>query len=266
MLGGHKDWIPARAEPLNYTVREGSAEGLENPFVGLMEVTWRIHIDGREPYEFSERRRAPWWTKRGSRYGRRWFHLRVRASRGLLREVGVPCRVHPDKPGKIDIDWSAAYDEHQPAWEHRDHRSKAYSKRAEGPLGKVLSPVEFAGLKKLSAEEQAEVDREVEERIAREEALPSHVQAVVDENEWVAAQGVEAQRLYKVGMRRSATVTALHSPPAGSIVYTIGLDVEGLGAVEHRQALNDAWAAMLAPGAQTAVMVDPADASRMTLG
>ena len=117
----------------------------------------------------------------------------------------------------------------------------------------------------LPAEEQAQIEREVEERIEREERLPPEQQAEVDETEWIAAHGMEARRLLKEGTRATATVRALTAPPPGSLVYTLTLDVEGIGTVEHRQALNDAWAAMLQPGAETAVMYDPADPQRRTL-
>ena len=264
---GRKDWLPARAEPLNYRAYQTQdSEGRENPFEAALEVTWRIHVEGRESYEFSERRGAPFWTIKGSRHGRRWFHVRVRASQGLLREVGVPCRVHPEKPEKIDIDWSAAYDEHQPAWEHLDHRSKAYSQRAEGPLGKLLAPVEYLGLGKVSEEEQAEVDREVGERIEREQTLPLNLQTEMDERTWIVTQDAQARRLHKKGKRLPATVTALHPPPPGSMVWTIALEVEGVGPVQHRQALNEAWAAQLQPGTGTTVLVDPAAPTVMTLG
>jgi hypothetical protein len=264
---GKGDWLPGRAEPLThqtYEVRDSM--GLENPFNARLEVQWRVHVEGREPYEFWETRSAPLWTMKGHRTGRRWFQPKLRGSQGLLREVGVPCRVHPKNPEKIDIDWSRAYDEHQPAWNRLDARAKAYTQRAEGPLGKLIAPIEYLGMRKVSAEEQAQIDREVAERIEREERLPPEVQAEVDENEWIAAQGKEAVRLHKEGRRTRATVKALTPPQPPSIVWTISLDVEGMGPVEHRQAMNEAWAAILPPGAETAVMVDPVDPSRMTLG
>lgn len=264
---GRKDWIPARAEPVRHRAYEFTgADGAHDPFSGRLEVTWRIHIDGREPYEFQELRKAPLWTIKGNRIGRRWYRPRIRGSQGLLREVGVPCRVDPDKPDRIDIDWSAAYDDHQPAWERLDREAKAYSQRAEGPLGRLLAPVEYLGLKKASGEEQAEIDRKVEKRIARDEALPPEVQAVVDENEWLAAEGKQARRLHKEGKRLPATVTALEPPAPGSLIWTIALEVEGLGPVRHRQALNAAWAAQLQPGAATSVLVDQAAPTVMTLG
>ena len=88
---------------------------------------------------------------------------------------------------------------------------------------------------------------------------------MVDENEWIAAHGRVARRLHKEGRRAAATVTALVPPEPPSLIWTIALEVEGLGHVEHRQAMNDAWAALLPPGAKTTVAYDPADPSRMTL-
>ena len=263
---GKGDWLAGRAEPLTFQTYEvHDAMGLDNPFNARLEVQWRVHVEGRQPYEFWETRNAPLWTMKGHRTGRRWFQPRLRGSQGLLREVGVPCRVHPRNPEKIDIDWSRAYDEHQPAWDRLDARAKAYTQRAEGPLGKLIAPIEYLGLRKVSAEEQAQIDSEVAERIEREERLPPEVQAQVDENEWIAAHGQDAARLMKEGQRASATVAELRPPVEGSLVWTIALEVEGLGRVEHRQALNYRWAAMLAPGSQTSVAYYPADPARMTL-
>ncbi len=264
---GRRDWIPGRAYPLSHSAYEFTdSQGLGDWFEARLAVDWQVHVEGREPYEFSEVRRAPFWTMKRSRHGRRWYSTRWRATHGLLRDVGVPCRVHPAKPDKIDIDWSRAYDEHKPAWDRLDAHGKAYTQRADGLVGKVTAPIEYLGLGKLSAAEQAEVDRAVEERIEVEQRLPPEVQAQVDESEWIAAQGMEARRLLAEGDRRPARVTALAPPPSGSLVYTISLEVEGIGPVEHRQALNDRWAAMLAPGSQTAVMIDRSDPRRLTLG
>ncbi len=88
----------------------------------------------------------------------------------------------------------------------------------------------------------------------------------MDENEWVAAQGKQARRLYKEGRRVPGDRHRAAAARARSMVWTIGLEVEGIGPVDHRQALNDAWAAQLQPGTATTVMVDPADPARMTLG
>lgn len=48
-------------------------------------------------------------------------------------------------------------------------------------------------------------------------------------------------------------------------MYTQTLEVEGIGTVDHRQALNEAWAAKLQPGTATDVAVDPDDPARLTL-
>lgn len=267
MLGGREDWLPARAEPINVDASfGGDSTATDEEISAMLRVRWRVHVEGREPYEFSETIwNAPAWTVRGARRGKRWYRPRLHPTGGLLAELGVPCQVHPDKPEKLSIDWDAAYDEHKPVWDRKDAVSKRYSQRAEGPLGKLLAPVEFVGLRKFSPEEQEEIDREVEERIAREQRLPPQQQAEVDENEWVAAQGVEARRLFKEGRRASATISTLEPPAPGSVVYGIRLDVEGVGIVDHRQALNDKWAASLQPGSQTEVMLDPADPRRLTL-
>jgi hypothetical protein len=241
------------------------ADGSHDVFEARLDVEWEVHVEGRDPYRFSEVRRSPLWTVKGAGHGRRWYHVRVRGTHGLLREVGVPCRVHPERPDKIDIDWQQAYDDHQDAWARLDAVGREYTSRAEGPLGKLLAPVQFLGARKLSAEEQAEVVREVDERIEREARLPPEQQAEVDENEWIAAQGLEARRLFKEGRKTPARVVALTAPAPGSLVYVVSLEVAGIGPVEHHQALNEPWAAKLQPGSDTSVMVDPADPRRMTL-
>lgn len=67
---GRKDWLPARAEPVSHWAYEATdAQGLDDPFRARLEVTWRVHVSGREPYEFSELIRAPTRTIKGARVG-----------------------------------------------------------------------------------------------------------------------------------------------------------------------------------------------------
>lgn len=171
MLGRRNDWIPARAEPLWHQAYNIVGDlGATDDFAAGLDAQWRVHIDGREPYEFTEEgRRAPLWIIKGTGHGRHWFLIRARATRGLLREVGVPCRVDPDNRERIDIDWPRAYDEHQPFWDRMDAFSKGVTARREGPLGKLLAPIEYMRLPKLSPQEQAAIDREIDAEVARQD-------------------------------------------------------------------------------------------------
>jgi hypothetical protein len=273
-----KDWIPARAEPLWHRAYTLEGRDQHDDFAARLDVQWRIHIDGRAPYEFEEQgRHAPFWVEKGTRQGRRWYTVRLRASHGLLREIGVPCRVHPDQPEKIDIDWSRAYDEHQPAWERMDAVGKGVTARTEGPLGKLLAPIQFAGLRKFTAQEQAQIDREVDAEVARVEkatggSTDAHTAADVAtlqaESQLIQAQQSEARTIRKRGVQCYATVIDVSGPSGpGSWFYTVRLEVHepqgGSRVVEHRQGLNYAMVKRLAPGSRQRIHVDSADPQRI---
>ena len=57
MLGSKRDWLPARAEPLWFNAyRPTNEHHEEDDFAANLQVQWRIHIEGRTPYEFEEKR------------------------------------------------------------------------------------------------------------------------------------------------------------------------------------------------------------------
>jgi hypothetical protein len=279
MLGRKEDWLPARAEPLWHRAYNiVGAEGETDSFAAGLDVQWRIHVVGREPYEFTEEgRRSPLWIIEGAGHGRRWFTFRLRASRGLLREVGVPCRVHPGKPYQIDIDWPRAYDEHQPAWDRMDAVSKGVTARRDGPLGRLLAPIEYVRLPSFTPDEQRAIDREVDAEVARQDAATA-VGATADEmvdlatleaeGRFIQGQQKEAKRLRRRGVPRYATVVDLNGPTGpGSWLYTVRLEIhEADGAsrtVEHSQGMNYAMTQRLTPGARLRVRVDPADPQKV---
>jgi hypothetical protein len=189
----------------------------------------------------------------------------------------VPCWIDPSDPKKIDVDWSRAYDEHAAAWERMDAVAKGVTSRREGPLGKLLAPVQFAGLRKFSAEEQAEIDRETEAEVARHDRATGHGapgEAVLDtatlmaESELIQAQQKEAQQFRNRGNSCCATVIDVCGPTGpASWLYTIRLEVHdpqgGSRVVEHRQGLNYAMVKRLAPGSRQHIRVDPADPQRI---
>jgi hypothetical protein len=273
MLGGKSDWLPARAEPLWHNAYNiVGAQGEVDDFAAGLDVQWRIHIDGREPYEFTEEgRRCPLWIIKGVGHGRRWFTIRLRATHGLMREVGVPCRVHPEKPHKIDIDWSRAYDEHQPIWDRMDAVEKGVTARRDGPLGKLLAPIEYMRLPKFTPQEQAAIDREIDAEVARQDKATGvgfaaeeylDVGTLQAEGEFIQAQQKEAKRLRKKGRQVYATVVELSGPTGpGSWLYTVRLEIhEPDGSsriVDHRQGMNYAMTQRLKPGARLKVRVDP---------
>jgi hypothetical protein len=275
MFGGKRNWIPARAEPLwHQAYNITGAEGEVDDFGAGLDVQWRVHIDGREPYEFTEeKRRCPLWIIEGTGHGRHWFTLRLRASHGLLREAPVPCRVHPDDPHRIDIDWPRAYDEHQPLWDRMDAVEKGVTARRDGPLGKLLAPIEYMRLPKFSTQEQEAIDHEIDAEVARQDAATGvgfepeeyvDVATLQSEHEFITAKQKEAKRLRKHGYQAYATVVGLSGPTGpGSWLYTVRLEIHeangGSRIVDHSQGMNYAMTQRMKPGARLRVRVDPAN-------
>ena len=279
MLGRRNDWIPARAEPLWHQAYNIVGDlGATDDFAAGLDVQWRVHVEGREPYEFSEEgRRAPLWIIKGTGHGRHWFLVRARATRGLLREVGVPCRVDPDNRERIDIDWPRAYDEHQPFWDRMDAVSKGVTARRDGPLGKLLAPIEYMRLPKFSPQEQAAIDREIDAEVARQDAATGvgyepeeyvDVQTLTAEGEFIKAQQKDAKRIRKNGIQAYADVLELSGPTGpGSWLYTVRLQVHdpatGPRVVEHRQGMNYAMTQRMKPGERLRVRINPLDRERI---
>ena len=188
-----------------------------------MRVRWRIEIAGREPYEVEEERDAPAWTAGGGLGGgNRWYKVRVRPQFGLMK-LGVPCFVNPGDPAELWIDWDAAYDAHEPAWEHEarirrgvGERSNLYDRAWE----RLSNPL--AG-KARAEDELAEVERRVE---AEKPPPPRTARAAVllraADGRAEAHQGHRAQDAGDV-TRHEATNREMF----GSPVVMLHFDVEG---------------------------------------
>ena len=278
MLGRRSDWLPARAEPVWFNAyRSTDGSGQEDDFVATLEVQWRIHAAGRPPYDLPQQRiTAPMWVIEGERRGRHWWNPRVRATHGLLRELGVPCRVHPENPDTLDIDWSAAYDEHEPAWDRMDAVAKGVAQRRDGPLGKLLAPLEYARLPKVGAAEQAQIDREAEAEVARLDhvtgvgATAVDGASLIEENALIQAEMKERKRLRKQGIEGFADVLGIDGPTQpGSWLYTIRLQVidprGGTRVVDHRMGMNDAMVQQIKRKGRVKVRIDPQDPQNVAL-
>lgn len=281
MLGLRKDWLPARAEPVWFNAYQATgAEGETDDFVATLEVQWRVHVDGRAPYDLPQRTiTAPFWVIAGANRGRRWFNPRVRATHGLLREIGVPCRIHPEQSDKLDIDWSSAYDDHEPAWDRMDAVAKGVAQRRDGPLGKLLAPLEYMRLPKYTAAEQAEIDREAEAEAARidrtvgigvDSREQADVQTLMAENQLIQAEMKERKRLRKHGIKGFADVLGIDGPTQpGSWLYTLHLQVMdprgGTRVVVHRMGMNDAMVQQIGRKGRVQVRIDPNDPDNVSL-
>ena len=281
MLGRRSDWLSARAEPVWFNAyRAVDGQGQDDDFGATLEVQWRIHIEGRAPYDLPQRRiGSPLWTIAGERRGRHWWNPRVRATHGLLREIGVPCRVHPEKSDKLELDWSTAYDEHEPTWDRMDAVAKGVAQRRDGPLGRLLAPLEYARLPKLSPADQAQIDREAEAEAARIDRTvgigvdgreQADLQTLMAENELIQAEMKERKRLRKHGIQSFADVIAVEGPSQpGSWLYTVRLRVidpsGGTRVVDRRMGMNDAMVQQIRRKGRVKVRIDPHDPQNVAL-
>ncbi len=287
-----RGWLPGQATPLRHVAREpptsGGPDGGGDGFVTTcrLDVTWRVEVEGREPYEFEETSRtAPGWLMRGVvGGGKRWYKVRVRPSYGLMKEVGVPCFVDPDDLGQLWIDWDAAYEAHVPAWERKARIDRELAKRdnvVSHAVDRVLNPL--AG--RVRDDEVAEVDALDAERREREAA--EFERARVEGEAQLKAMGrgavegddkaeqdrrmAEMTRLTEIG--RPATATVVSRQETGRMlgpipVIDLVLDVDDGGAT-RRVVYEHIWGARRAkrykPGRRIDVKIDPDDPDRLTL-
>jgi hypothetical protein len=244
-----RGWVPARAFPLRHSIYdppnhgpEGGGEAVIDTSYG-MDVTWRVEVDGREPYEFGEIRSAPTWTLTGPLgAGNRWYKVRIRPTYGLMPELGVPCFVDPANREDIWIDWDKAYDEHVPAWEREARVRRGVSDR-DNPYDKVVGRIvnPFAG--KLREGEQELVERRVAQEAERIRELEAKYAPPPPDPE-VAAQSAELKRLMDeltriqhTGTKTRATVVAREETDrtfANVPVILLTLEIDGRDVVfEH---------------------------------
>jgi hypothetical protein len=212
-----RGWLGARAFPLRHSIYDHpDPQGGESVFDMSygMQVTWRIELDGREPYELEEVRTAPTWTLSGPMgAGNRWYKVRVRPTYGLMPDVGVPCFVDPSDRTQIWVDWDAAYDEHVPAWEREARVRRGVSERSnayERVVERVINP--FAGKLREGEEDlveqrvaaEAERMRELEAKFAPPPPDP----VVAGESAELMRRMEELTRIQQTGVKSRATVVA----------------------------------------------------------
>ncbi len=272
MFGGKSDWLKAHAEPVQHSAWFGGndAEGHGGPtketqwLVGAsLDATWRIHIPGREPYDVVKSHfDVPGWVVEGSLQGSRRWHVRVGGGNGLLREVGVPCLVHPEKPDKIDFDWKAAYKLHEPVWDKQDAIAKRVAAKNEGVLGKVIGQIQYFRPAKFTEAEKAEIEAAADVEVAK---IQRHTGAeMVDQNlqlnGWLHA---EAQRLQATATRVTGKVKSRRPVPYEGILNEMIIDLAapdpaGRLQVGYRFPLvGRKLEAATRPGKQVVLLVDP---------
>ncbi len=264
---------PARAFPLRIEWATGGDGGDEQSWLGgQADVRWRIEIDGAQPYEIDDTISAPGWV-RPSHRGKGVLGVRWRPGRGLDPALGLPCRIDPDEPQAIAIDWDAGYDEHARRWDELDGELRHVGRR-RGGLGGALDSVLLRGAPEPDAERAADLDRADDEAIAAEQAteeaactVAAPVAAAMDEREIVAAQMAEAKRLRKHGVRTTARILGCDDTGqrlVGLPVWRISGELEGGGVAEQRVAMAERSCRKFRPGGSVTAWVDPHDPSRAT--
>jgi hypothetical protein len=215
-----RGWAPARAFPLRHAIYdtpnhgpEGGGDSVFDASYG-MEVTWRVEVEGYEPYEVQETRSAPTWTLSGPMgAGNRWYKVRVRPTYGLMPAVGVPCFVDPGDRAQLWIDWDKAYDEHVPAWEREARVRRGVSDRDnayEKVVGRISNP--FAG--KLREGEEELVEQRIADQAERMRELqakyapPPPDPATAGESAELKRRMDELTRIQRTGTKTRATVVA----------------------------------------------------------
>ena len=264
-----KDWLPAHAYAVRHAAYEhhtndpDGGESVIETSAGLT-VTWRVELDGREPYEFREERAGPTWLLKGpSGGGKRWYSVRIRPQYGLMGDVAVPCRVNPADPHDLWIDWDGAYAAHEPAWERQARVQREKARRAgafEHAVDRIFNP--FAG--KLRTGEEVHV----EEAIAAEAALAAKWRPEpVDQTESTELNRRirELGRIKETGRRATATVVAreettrtLSSVPIVDLTFEID-DGGETRRVDFEHAFGPRHAKRYRVGRRVDVWIDPED-------
>lgn len=254
----------------------------------VLDVEWEVHVPGREPYTVrDEGRTAPLWVATSAPIvgkGKRFWSVRLRQTRGLLAEVGVPCLVDPGDPTRLWLDWDAGYDLHVPAWDRSIAVDQAIENRRGGidaVFGKVLSPLRpkldpadehlveaaLAADAARSPEGQAEaplLHRALDPLADGDERDPA-------EHEQVRAQVRSTVRIHQSGKEVPATIVA--STPTGRELcdtpeYELHIDLDDEGGVRrvvHREVMGKRFATRMGTGTRILAVVDPADPGRIAL-
>ena len=230
-----------------------------------------MHVEGREPFRFSEERRAPAWIHESSASGKRWYKPRLlRRSHGLWQSVGVPGFVDPADPTQLWVDWDAAYDEHEEAWERKGRIEREVAAR-EGGLESVTHRIFNPLDGKLRPGEESLVEAEIARRSgraaeSRERAIEAGRSPVPPEEQAEQVRRIaQAERLRREGRKASAVVVsqAATGRTVGQMpAVLITLDVDDGGST-RRLTYEHIWgrrhAEQYAVGSRIKVRIDPDD-------
>lgn len=240
-------------------------------------LTLEIRLPGRDPYEVAGKFRVP---KRAENIN--LLNIQNKLPEGLE----LPVRVDPADADRVAIDWDRFLSSPGRKEAMREGVESARRRQARAQLernpklhAKIRENNRQAVMAWAGAVRDGNMSREEFERTVDGEVEAGRMDAADAEAgrralDAPAAGGVpvpdqrESASIRKKGRKTTATVlerTDTGQTHHGAPIHRLRLDVEGREIVHHEM-LNEAWAALLEPGMQTDVHVDPADPGRIALG
>jgi hypothetical protein len=268
-----RGWLPARAFSESHGVSShhyGAEGGPEIETSMHLRVTWRVEVPGRDPYELHEERSVPNWLDGGGLLGNgdRWYKVRVKPQYGLLKEVGVPCVVHPDDPSQIWIDWDAAFKAHEPVWEREARVRREVMKRGGG-IDAVLSKLTNPLVGRLRPEDEPYVQEAMKRAGVRAaEFQPVKNPVLEAAGEEIKRRMDELARIQREGRKVPARVVSrVESGRKLGLMPIIDLVFEFEGRqVPFEHVFGPRHAKNYTVGARVAVWLDPRDADQLCPG
>jgi hypothetical protein len=288
-----KGWIPARAMPLQHRVfgdpYSGDAESGESEIETStrLDVVWQVTIPGQAPYDFHEVRKSPTWVQPNAMLGdgNRFYKVKLKKSHGFQKDLGVPCVVDPEDRNRLWVDWDAAYDEHEVAWDRISAVEREVAKRAN-PWDHAFTRVFDPFARKIRPDEEHLVEQAIAEQKATEERQHADALQMAEDMQKAAgtwsspeeharfnAVNEDLARIYETGTPCQATVVSITKTDekiANIPVFHIQLDVhdtEPPRRLLHVQVMGDNrfFLRRFKAGKQLQVHVDPNDAERLAI-
>ena len=233
--------------------------------------TLEVTVAGREPYPVAGRFKVP---KRAESTG-------LGSDGSLAVGLELPVRVDPADRGAVAIDWDCfladpgrkqavrgAIDARR-VGHMRDELERNPALAAKLRANNRAAAQSWVEAVRAGSMSREELERELRLEVETGRMDPADAEATRESLAAEPAAGTapadprDSQRIRKAGRKTIATV--LERTATGGAVHRLRLDVEGREIV-HYETLNDRWAALLEPGRQTAVFIDPSDPGRIALG
>ena len=247
--------------------------------IGTRRYWFRLEVraPGSEPYEVHGEFKVPRKAENVNLFN---------AANHLGPGLELPVRVDPADSVSLEVDWDRflaspgrkkavrAADDAVRRQAVRDQLEGKPELAAKMQANNRIAVQAWAGAVRAGQMSREDFERTVTGEVesgrmdpADAEAARRSLDEAAGEQPPVADAG-EAARIRAEGRKSSATVLERANTGRehrGGPVHRLKLDLEGREIVHH-EVLNDRWAALLEPGMQTTVYIDPADPDRIALG